>query len=62
MKIIENVDRCICCGCIVPEGRQVCFTCEEIANEKNEDMPMLSYYKSEKSFNLIKWIKSKFSK
>ena len=21
-------DRCICCGEIIPEGRQVCWTCE----------------------------------
>ena len=24
-----NVDRCVCCGAIVPEGRQVCPNCEE---------------------------------
>ena len=22
-------DRCICCGKIIPEGRQVCWTCEK---------------------------------
>ena len=25
---IENVDRCVCCGEIIPEGRQVCPACE----------------------------------
>ena len=24
----ENADRCVCCGEIVPEGRQVCPGCE----------------------------------
>lgn len=24
---IDNVDRCICCGKVIPEGRQVCFIC-----------------------------------
>ena len=24
----ENADRCVCCGEIVPEGRQVCPSCE----------------------------------
>lgn len=24
----QNVDRCVCCGEIVPEGRQVCWNCE----------------------------------
>lgn len=21
-------DRCVCCGAIVPEGRQICWNCE----------------------------------
>ena len=25
---IENVNRCVCCGEIIPEGRQVCPNCE----------------------------------
>ena len=25
---IENVNRCVCCGAIIPEGRQVCPNCE----------------------------------
>ena len=25
----ENVDRCICCGAIIPEGRMVCPNCGE---------------------------------
>lgn len=24
---IDNVDRCVCCGKVIPEGRQVCFIC-----------------------------------
>lgn len=27
-------DSCVCCGAIVPEGRQVCFKCENAAREK----------------------------
>ena len=27
-------DRCVCCGEIIPEGRQVCPKCEKMANEK----------------------------
>lgn len=22
------VDRCVCCGCVIPEGVQICPTCE----------------------------------
>ena len=29
-----NVDRCVCCGEIVPEGRQVCFGCEKNGGPK----------------------------
>lgn len=29
-------DRCICCGEIIPEGRQVCPMCEGGRNETNE--------------------------
>ena len=32
-----NVDRCICCGEIIPEGRLICPKCEAEANEKKED-------------------------
>lgn len=28
-------NRCICCGAIIPEGRQVCLTCEQKENEKD---------------------------
>lgn len=28
-----KVDRCVCCGAIIPEGRQVCPVCERRANE-----------------------------
>lgn len=32
----ENVDRCICCGEIIPEGNWVCPTCERKAKEKKD--------------------------
>lgn len=28
VKIFGNVERCVCCGAIIPEGRQVCPICE----------------------------------
>jgi len=27
-------DRCVCCGAIIPEGRQVCPQCQGEFNEK----------------------------
>lgn len=31
-------NRCICCGEIIPEGRQVCPSCEAAAKEVTEDV------------------------
>lgn len=28
MAVMGNADRCVCCGDIIPEGRQVCPNCE----------------------------------
>ncbi len=28
VKIFGNVERCVCCGAIIPEGRMVCPICE----------------------------------
>ena len=30
-----NENRCVCCGAIIPEGRQICKKCEEEANDFN---------------------------
>lgn len=32
---MADADRCVCCGEIVPEGRQVCPQCER-KNERRE--------------------------
>ena len=29
-----NDNTCICCGSLIPEGRQICKRCEEIHDEK----------------------------
>lgn len=31
------IERCICCGEIIPEGRQVCPSCEAAAKEATTD-------------------------
>ena len=31
-RFVEE-ERCICCGDIIPEGRQICCKCEKEANE-----------------------------
>lgn len=29
MAVTTNVDVCICCGAIIPEGRMICLSCEK---------------------------------
>ena len=29
-NFIENVDTCVCCGAVIPEGRMVCPRCERM--------------------------------
>ena len=31
MEVKMNENRCVCCGRIIPEGRQVCESCEAAA-------------------------------
>jgi hypothetical protein len=32
-----SIDRCICCGEIIPEGRQVCWNCEQNGGPKVQE-------------------------
>lgn len=32
-RIVDNVDRCVCCGEIIPEGRHICPNCEGSVKE-----------------------------
>ena len=31
---MDDVDRCVCCGAVIPEGRQVCPICEQKAQRR----------------------------
>ena len=35
----RNAERCVCCGAIIPEGRQVCQTCENAVYQPRERIP-----------------------
>lgn len=35
---MDNTERCVCCGKVIPEGRQVCPECEAEGADKREDM------------------------
>lgn len=35
--IFRHDNRCVCCGEVIPEGRQVCPSCEYKAEEVNAD-------------------------
>lgn len=34
------MDRCVCCGAVVPEGRMICYICEHY------DINLRGYYKA----------------
>lgn len=44
-----NDNRCVCCGRIIPEGRQVCPICEEKAKRRD----ILDYWLNEWIFPLL---------
>ena len=33
---MSDADRCVCCGEIIPEGRQVCPDCEDRAEDEQK--------------------------
>ena len=38
-QVIDNAERCIVCGEVIPEGRQVCPMCEKQSTEQNYFSP-----------------------
>lgn len=42
-----NNNRCICCGEIIPEGLQVCWTCEHKVMEGKDDVGIFDGTKDE---------------
>ena len=44
-----NDNRCVCCGRVIPEGRQVCPICEKNA----EKMDFVDYWCNEWVFPLV---------
>lgn len=55
---MANADRCVCCGAIVPEGRQVCPQCE-IELQSKPDVGAVLGIEDKIDENLINedWIK-----
>ena len=41
-----NENRCVCCGEIIPEGRQVCLHCEKGETEKIQEMARIMFERS----------------
>ena len=39
-------DTCVCCGKYIPEGRMVCYSCEELSYKKLNMMTPNSYQKA----------------
>ena len=40
------LDRCVCCGEVIPEGRMVCYACEHsVDTETKDNLTVEDYYK-----------------
>lgn len=39
-----NINRCVCCGVIIPEGRQVCHICENMSYSVTETRQIADLY------------------
>ena len=37
------VDTCVCCGEVIPEGRQICYVCENCLMTEDETYNCLPY-------------------
>lgn len=35
VHVFENAEHCVCCGDVIPEGRQICLRCEKGEEEWN---------------------------
>ena len=44
VKVLNtNAERCVCCGRIIPEGRQICPICQEQIDKWHIPIDMLKY-------------------
>lgn len=55
LTIYITEDRCVCCGAIIPEGRQVCVACEKATDQLTSeqlvyDTDIVKDYQSKPSF------------
>lgn len=50
---IDNAEHCVCCGAVIPEGRQVCIICSLKTNYKQPTADVVSAIK--------KWLEQEVS-
>ena len=60
-EIERAIDRCICCGKPIPEGRQVCLDCEQMNSpvkpkpDKSEPNELVNFCAKKAITNLVAW-------
>ena len=57
MKGVPMEDRCVICGKIVPEGRQICWSCDYIAESTTVKNKIHSIEKKFFLKNKVKYVK-----
>ena len=53
-NIYERVDRCVCCGDPIPEGRQICPTCAGDLDSPLRNIPYSVKKKAKKDYKRYK--------
>ena len=54
---IDNAEHCVCCGAVIPEGRQVCIICSLKTNYKQPATDVVEVV----SARIVKWLEQEVS-
>ena len=54
---IDNAEHCVCCGAVIPEGRQVCIICSLKTNYKQPTADVVEVV----SAGIVKWLEREVS-
>lgn len=52
------IDLCVCCGAVIPEGRMVCWGCNEAAYSKHDSITIIKSAKYKDKRKPLLWKKN----
>ena len=57
---IDNAEHCVCCGAVIPEGRQVCIICGLKTNYKQSTVDVVEVIRCKDCVNRVEFDTNKF--